>query len=81
MNTPKKNDRLRGRGAQRRNRTTDTRIFSPLLYQLSYLGAQRVPTVPLAFHSVKGFFARNFFFVRFFGFLSRGGKKNELRAT
>ena len=25
-------------GAQRRNRTTDTRIFSPLLYQLSYLG-------------------------------------------
>jgi hypothetical protein len=26
------------RGAQGRNRTTDTRIFSPLLYQLSYLG-------------------------------------------
>ncbi len=26
-------------GAQRRNRTTDTRIFNPLLYQLSYLGA------------------------------------------
>gem|GEM_PF-3745738 len=25
-------------GAQRRNRTTDTRIFSPLLYLLSYLG-------------------------------------------
>ena len=25
-------------GAQRRNRTTDTGIFSPLLYQLSYLG-------------------------------------------
>ena len=25
-------------GAQRRNRTTDTRIFNPLLYQLSYLG-------------------------------------------
>ena len=24
-------------GAQRRNRTTDTRIFNPLLYQLSYL--------------------------------------------
>ena len=24
--------------AQRRNRTTDTRIFSPLLYRLSYLG-------------------------------------------
>ena len=27
----------RGNGAQGRNRTTDTRIFSPLLYQLSYL--------------------------------------------
>ena len=26
-------------GAQGRNRTSDTRIFSPLLYQLSYLGA------------------------------------------
>ena len=25
------------RGAQGRNRTSDTRIFSPLLYQLSYL--------------------------------------------
>ena len=24
-------------GGQRRNRTTDTRIFNPLLYQLSYL--------------------------------------------
>ena len=24
--------------AQNRNRTSDTRIFSPLLYQLSYLG-------------------------------------------
>ena len=28
----------RGDGAQGRNRTTDTRIFSPLLYRLSYLG-------------------------------------------
>jgi hypothetical protein len=26
------------KGAQGRDRTTDTRIFSPLLYQLSYLG-------------------------------------------
>jgi hypothetical protein len=26
-------------GAQGRNRTSDTRIFNPLLYQLSYLGA------------------------------------------
>ena len=25
-------------GAQRRNRTIDTGIFSPLLYRLSYLG-------------------------------------------
>ena len=45
-------------GAQRRNRTTDTGIFSPLLYRLSYLGtilAERVgfePTVPL---SITGF--------------------------
>ena len=31
MCTAKKN-------AQNRNRTSDTRIFSPLLYQLSYLG-------------------------------------------
>ena len=30
-------------GAQGRNRTSDTRIFSPLLYQLSYLGT-RLPT-------------------------------------
>ena len=28
-------------GAQRRNRTTDTGIFSPLLYLLSYLGIFR----------------------------------------
>ena len=28
-------------GAQGRNRTTDTRIFNPLLYQLSYLGMAR----------------------------------------
>jgi hypothetical protein len=28
----------RWNGAQGRNRTTDTRIFSPLLYRLSYLG-------------------------------------------
>src|SRR3954453_6758213 len=27
-------------GAQGQNRTADTRIFSPLLYQLSYLGAR-----------------------------------------
>src|SRR5215813_9428664 len=34
-------------GAQGRNRTSDTRIFSPLLYQLSYLGlAARVRRKP-----------------------------------
>ena len=30
--------RERGNGAQGRNRTTDTAIFSRMLYQLSYLG-------------------------------------------
>ncbi len=29
-------------GAQRRNRTTDTWIFSPLLYRLSYLGKKKL---------------------------------------
>jgi hypothetical protein len=29
-------------GGQGRNRTTDTRIFSPLLYQLSYLAARKI---------------------------------------
>jgi hypothetical protein len=28
-------------GAQGRNRTADTRIFSPLLYRLSYLGKEK----------------------------------------
>jgi hypothetical protein len=27
-------------GAETRNRTRDTRIFSPLLYRLSYLGTE-----------------------------------------
>ena len=31
-------DLVRLSGAQSRNRTSDTRIFNPLLYQLSYLG-------------------------------------------
>jgi hypothetical protein len=30
----------KGNGAQGRNRTSDTRIFNPLLYQLSYLGPE-----------------------------------------
>ncbi len=33
----------RGRGAQGRNRTTDTAIFSRMLYQLSYLGMTADP--------------------------------------
>jgi hypothetical protein len=32
-------------GAQGRNRTSDTRIFNPLLYQLSYLGILRVASI------------------------------------
>ena len=38
--TPKINYFLGKENAQSRNRTSDTRIFSPLLYQLSYLGIQ-----------------------------------------
>ena len=35
-------DRLgKGNGAQGRDRTTDTAIFSRMLYQLSYLGMSR----------------------------------------
>ena len=34
------------RSAQNRNRTSDTRIFSPLLYQLSYLGIYHIQLVP-----------------------------------
>ena len=33
---------LERRGAQERNRTADTGIFNPLLYQLSYLGPRRL---------------------------------------
>jgi hypothetical protein len=32
-------------GAQGRNRTTDTAIFSRMLYQLSYLGETRRPNI------------------------------------
>ncbi len=35
-----------GNGAQGRNRTTDTAIFSRMLYQLSYLGTQAFPGRP-----------------------------------
>src|SRR5687767_4506066 len=36
-------------GGQGRNRTSDTRIFSPLLYQLSYLACRRRGRVPRRF--------------------------------
>ena len=39
-------------GGQARNRTTDTRIFSPLLYQLSYL-ANEWRSIPNRSHVVK----------------------------
>src|SRR5690606_19676861 len=42
------------RGAQGRNRTTDTGIFSPLLYRLSYLGAGRRRIKPGGGVRVKG---------------------------
>ncbi len=34
------NNKLMRDGAQGRNRTTDTAIFSRMLYQLSYLGSR-----------------------------------------
>jgi hypothetical protein len=33
-------------GAEERSRTADTRIFSPLLYHLSYLGIRDIVGVP-----------------------------------
>jgi hypothetical protein len=36
-------------GGQSRNRTDDTRIFSPLLYQLSYLATQTADTTDKRF--------------------------------
>ena len=41
---------IRRNGAQGRIRTTDTRIFSPLLYQLSYLGTGLL--YPTGFYSL-----------------------------
>jgi hypothetical protein len=38
----RKNGAGEANGAQGRNRTTDTAIFSRMLYQLSYLGAARI---------------------------------------
>ena len=47
LNPITKKPRKRGaldNGAQGRNRTADTGIFNPLLYQLSYLGKPEVST-------------------------------------
>ena len=43
---PKSPKSLKLVGAQGRVRTTDTRIFSPLLYQLSYLGLSKGHLLP-----------------------------------
>ena len=40
-------------GAQGRNRTTDTGIFSPLLYRLSYLGDRKRVLNQFSGHLVK----------------------------
>jgi hypothetical protein len=39
----RKNGAGKANGAQGRNRTTDTAIFSRMLYQLSYLGVSKGP--------------------------------------
>ena len=39
------------RGAQGRNRTTDTGIFNPLLYRLSYLGKLLVAKLGKSFQT------------------------------
>ena len=42
----RKNGAGEANGAQGRNRTTDTAIFSRMLYQLSYLGVSRTAQGP-----------------------------------
>ena len=50
---------MKNNGAQGRNRTTDTRIFSPLLYQLSYLGdATREPRQAFGLYVITGALSR-----------------------
>ena len=39
-------------GAQSRNRTSDTRIFNPLLYQLSYPGIRALAGKPAVANSL-----------------------------
>ncbi len=58
--------------AEGRNRTGDTRIFSPLLYQLSYLGAFRLapPNFTYALSACQGYKERclpNFLMMPFLG--------------
>ncbi len=43
---PLSHSRIYYKSAQNRNRTSDTRIFSPLLYQLSYLGKGNCSKLP-----------------------------------
>src|SRR5512142_1716628 len=43
----RKNRAGEAHGAQGRNRTTDTAIFSRMLYQLSYLGRSQGPKKPV----------------------------------
>ena len=48
--------------AQNRNRTSDTRIFSPLLYQLSYLGGYiRITRQQRTLYTLFDFFATFFY--------------------
>ena len=52
-------EHLQESGAQGRIRTTDTRIFSPLLYQLSYLGdATREPRQAFGLYVITGALSR-----------------------
>ena len=44
-------------GGLGRNRTTDTRIFNPLLYQLSYRARRRIVTLPRAPPGMRAFLA------------------------
>ena len=53
-------------GAWGRNRTADTGIFSPLLYQLSYPGEPKVkPLYTTFFQMSSSFFKKNDFFSLF----------------
>jgi hypothetical protein len=60
------------RGAETQNRTGDTRIFSPLLYRLSYLGTNRYSIFFKDF--VKNYlaFLRLFYFSGFIFFPIKG---------